>query len=656
MMKTNIIFIKKILNNLNHALILFIDMNIKKIIIICFSIGIINNIYSEETRPYDVSNIPAELLSNADAVIRTNEVVYECTNKNRYVFHYKTAITLLNKNVDNERIVRIYYNKTFEKVSNIRAAYYNKKGKLIDRISYLTDVYDIGVTSYKEYSDFRMKVFEIPKTKFPFTIEYEYELDTDIAFNNPEIAFQPSPNISVEKSILQVIFPIDVQFRRYEKNIKNQPDSIVKGNKKIYTWMVEKLPAYKIEVYSEPFYKRVPCVYVTPIEFKIDKYEGDFKSWVSFGKFLYKLIDGRDVLLPDQIEEVKKVINGITDDKEKVIALYKYFQSRTRYLYVHTGIENWQPSFAYEVAKRGYGDCKDLSNYMKAILKTVGINSYYSIIKSGNNRDIISDFTSNQFDHIILCVPLKNDTMWLECTSQTNPAGFLGSFTDNRYALMINEDGGKLVRTKTYDYKSNYLSTKANIDIDIFGNASADISILFYGKYYERVSDFTNLTQNDKKEVLNYYLLLPSIVFNKIDYSDNKDLIPSAKITANINIYNISSIKSRQLIFSPGIITKFNYIPEGLKNLNVYQDFAHYDTIVYSYPSGFRPQFLPQAQKIDNKYGYFDYRVENKNDKIYFYRILILYRGKYEDSTKEAENFINSIAQIDNSYVILSNE
>ena len=90
---------------------------------------------------------------------------------------------------------------------------------------------------------------------------------------------------------------------------------------------------------------------------------------------------------------------------------------------------------------------------MKALLKAVGINSHHVLIKAGANvaiNPLKDDFVQNNFNHMILMVPLDKDSIWLECTSSVNPAGYLGNFTADRDALILTEQGGVIAHTPRY--------------------------------------------------------------------------------------------------------------------------------------------------------------------------------------------------------------
>ena len=170
-----------------------------------------------------------------------------------------------------------------------------------------------------------------------------------------------------------------------------------------------------------------------------------------------------------------EITNELKDTAKIVIMLYEYMQNRTRYVGIQLGIGGFQPFPAETVDRLGYGDCKALSNYMKALLKAVGIPSVYTVAGAGYNQGItMTDFpTNNQTNHIILCVPLRNDTLWLECTSQTAPCGYLDPFTAGRKALNITAEGGKVVSTPLLTANQSSQVCKAGIIVNSDGSLQA---------------------------------------------------------------------------------------------------------------------------------------------------------------------------------------
>ncbi|NJK95564.1 MAG: hypothetical protein HC905_12260 [Bacteroidales bacterium] len=169
---------------------------------------------------------------------------------------------------------------------------------------------------------------------------------------------------------------------------------------------------------------------------------------------------------------------------------------------------------ASDVDKYGYGDCKALSNYTKALLNAVGVESIYTEIANGPGKIIYPQFASmNQTNHVILCVPLEKDTMWLECTNQISPCGYIGMGNSNRYALLITKQGGKLVKTPEFNKNVNTQRSEITITLDDNGNASFCSSINFRGTNYDQVVAYTIMSEKERRDKIMKELSLKNFDF-----------------------------------------------------------------------------------------------------------------------------------------------
>ena len=160
-------------------------------------------------------------------------------------------------------------------------------------------------------------------------------------------------------------------------------------------------------------------------------------------------------------------------------------QKKSRYVNIAVGIGGWKPMLASDVDRLGYGDCKALSNYTRALLEVVDVPSYNTILYGNRYKsDIQSDFVSMQGNHMILAIPHGNHYTWLECTSQDDPFGYQGTFTDDRNVLIIKPEGGEIVRTKIYEDVGNTQKDKGSYTIDENGHFSASVIISSEGSQY----------------------------------------------------------------------------------------------------------------------------------------------------------------------------
>jgi hypothetical protein len=135
---------------------------------------------------------------------------------------------------------------------------------------------------------------------------------------------------------------------------------------------------------------------------------------------------GIDVLPEDKKIFFREMVSGAKNDKEKIRIIYEYLQKNFRYVSIQLASGDLNLFLLHSLKSKKYGDCKGLSNFMQAALDGVGIKSYQALInRQSNGLPVDPDFPHNRFNHVILFVPLKEDSLWLECTSSSLDFGSL---------------------------------------------------------------------------------------------------------------------------------------------------------------------------------------------------------------------------------------
>ena len=188
-------------------------------------------------------------------------------------------------------------------------------------------------------------------------------------------------------------------------------------------------------------------------------------TWQKYGEWQYDLLNGRDQLTEPFKSKLHELTTNCGTDREKVKAVYDYLAKTTRYVSIQLGIGGLQPIAATDVCRTGFGDCKGLSNYTRAMLNELGIPSTYTVISTTNER-LLPDFSSaNQMNHVILQVPLPQDTLWLECTNPQLPFGYVHQDIAGHDALLIEPTGGRMYRLPTYPDSLNTQQITARISL-----------------------------------------------------------------------------------------------------------------------------------------------------------------------------------------------
>lgn len=606
---------------------------------------------------YPAIQISEELKEDAHAVVRqyiADYTIEDNTVKQSVIY----AVTILDRHGDKYASFYEYYDE-FKTIKNVEGYLYNQFGQQTDKIR-KRDFEDGSATSgYSLFDDNRYMAYRPNANNYPYTVEYSYEIEYSSYLYYPRWYPRVTKDMSVQNARLRIRIPESYGEIRYLARNIDEPEVNTNSGQKEYMWKVKNIPTLKDEPHSPEWSEFVPNVYTAPSDFELDGYAGNLDSWKNYGLWCNKLLEGRDVLPDETKQKLKFMVEGISDTEKKVRKIYEYLQSKTRYVSIQLGIGGLQPFYAADVDRLGYGDCKALTNYMRAMLSAVDVKSYYTVVKAGPfETDIHTDFPSDQFNHVILCVPVENDTVWLECTSQTNPFGYIGNFTDDRHVLVVTDDGGKLVCTTSYSKEDNKQIREIKAKIEESGKATAEVKTEFTGLQYDNRSHIIIKSKDDQKKALYKILDINDFTIKSLDYIENKTMIPSVEEELSLSLNRYASISGKRIFLPLNMLNKRSSIPKKLKkrtnDVVLRYAFIDVDEIEYEIPEGYTVEYLPEDMELKTQFGTYQTTVEHSENKIQYKRTIKMNKGRFPaESYTEFRDFIKQIVKADKTKAVL---
>lgn len=610
---------------------------------------------------YSVLNLTDSLKTNADAVVRLDKMDIAITSQRSMTVKVQRIVTVFNESGLNDIEAYQGYDKSTS-VKSIEAIVYDAFGNEIKKIKRKDFKDQSAVSGSTLFSDNRVLFLEYTPVSYPFTVVYNSEIESSNTAFLPQWYFLGGYAVSIEKSVLNVTYPNNLGFKKKEfqfsgYNIKKTLDTDTQ-----LSYIATTILAQKSEDLSPSGRDLFPRIMMGLENFHLEGVDGTAKTWETFGKWYNeKILTGTTDLPEETKTKIKALVGDEKDPIKKAKIIYDYVQKKSRYVNIAIGIGGWKPMFAADVDRLGYGDCKALSNYTKALLQAVDVPSYNTILYGDRYKsDIQSDFVSMQGNHMILAIPNGDNFTFLECTSQDDPFGYQGTFTDDRDVLVVKPDGGVIVRTKIYEDKGNSQLDKGVYVIDENGNFSGSISIISEGSQYSSKQRLEGFQPTEKEShYKKYWDNINNLKLGKITFTNDKENI---RFTEDIQLtaINYASISANKMIFA---IDAFNQNTGNIKRIRnrknpfqIQRGYLDSDEIEINLPAGFTIEFLPSNYDLKGKFG--EYKTEiikKENNKLLYKRSMFLNKGKY--SNKEYDEyrlFMEQVSRNDNAKIVLT--
>lgn len=608
-------------------------------VVFVLSMSLITGPIKAQTTKYAFSDIPKELLKDANSVKREEQIHMIVKDPQTATVSYHRVYTVLNSDGEDELNFQ-KYSSTFNYLTDAKITVYNSDGKLIQTYNKK----DMSNTSFGEglVEDGKFTYFKVTAPSYPITIEFDFNVKYKGILRYPNYYIQ-NEDQAVQQSSFQMEVPSSIGFRFRDLNAAYKPDKKTNGDHDIYTWSVHNLKAKAIESHSGPNYQYLPQIIFAANKFNMDGFAGNMTTWQGFGEWISSLKDGDNTLKAPQIAFYQGLVKDAGSNEEKARILYQYLQNNMRYVSIQLGIGGWRPFPASFVSDKKYGDCKALSHFMQAALAAVGIQSFPALINYGDaDEPITNDFPMNSFNHEILCIPsgIGKDTVWLECTSNTANFGHLSYQTADHYAVLLTPEGGKLVKTPPTTDNDNIIASHHTIQIDKSGKARITSHIAGTGFFKQFFIDALYQVQARVKNDF----ITKSLGFKQTDSitvtEGNMGQTPyPIDIQLSYDQFPDFTSGNKLFVSSRPLSLFFEDVDEDTARTQDYYFAFPYqirDTTIFELNAALKPESLPENKKLELPYGSYESNYKYDSDN---HTVTVISRFCIQQTKVEADKY-----------------
>lgn len=495
----------------------------------------------------------------------------------------------------------------------------------------------------QELADDSFVYFCRPLAPVPYIVEYEYTL----TYKRGVPAF-PSyfpvtgENIRLEKGEYSVEVPSGTKVQ-FSSTV--EPEIIKEDFNERYLWRFNDYPGFVDEDRMPSVREIVPHVYASPETFMFSNVEGKQGSWKDIGLWLYDLQKDTWDLTDEDKARVREMTSGCANTFEKVKVLYEHLRKTTRYVSIQLGIGGYKPFPASTVSRTGFGDCKGLSNYMKAMLEAAGVESDYYILNT-KRADFEKDYSSvGSMNHAMLAVPLKDggimqgDTLWVECTNPSIPLGYRHDDVAGHQVLLIKDSGGDFVRCSRYPDSLSRLENKVRLYVSSTGDATVNVIQRACLDFIESRLRLYEMSEKEKSERVARNVVVtsnnPKINAIKDNFQDyplkGRDYVPEIITDYSLECRNYAESNGDRL-FIPltPLRSGFNWQRGERKNeIFIETGSTYLDTIEINAPVTYEPEGLPKPVNMECSFASFSSSVKIEGSKVIVVLKTIFKSGRY---------------------------
>src|SRR5687768_411893 len=466
-----------------------------------------------------VSIKPPSYEKQVTAVVLRNEQQVTLDGNGKLVTIERYAVRILTREGRREAAAIAFYLSNFSLVRDMEAWLISPTGSvksfgkkdIIDRISDTDDIYDEG----------RIKIIDASSdADVGYVFGFTATTEDKPLFYQDRWMFQDQLPTMLSRYTLTLPDgwkATSMTFNRAEV----QPQ--VNGTS--YAWELRDLPPIAHEPMSPSFINLAPRLAVNyqPVSTS-QGVNRVFADWLGVSKWASSLHDPQVVIDDTVAAKTKDVTANAKTELEVIQAIGSYVQN-LQYISIDIGVgygNGMKPRPSNLVLNRGYGDCKDKANLMRAMLKLKNIEAYPVIIYSGDPNYVRKEWASpGQFNHCIIAIRVSPRTtgptvidnpklgrlLIFDATDQFTPVGDLPDYLQGSLALIVAGENGNLTEMPVTPPDFNAWNRETEISLADDGSIKGSIRERITGQESRAARTMLrSMSNNDFNRVIEKWL------------------------------------------------------------------------------------------------------------------------------------------------------
>jgi len=369
---------------------------------------------------------------------------------------------------------------------------------------------------------------------------------------------------------------------------------------------------------------------------------GKDNEWRAFGQWATKLEADRPNPTPEITAKAQELTGGATDFYTKLKRITEYIQKNIQYFIVLRGIGGMQAHYAGDIFRNRYGDCKDKTTLLIAMLEAVGIKAFY--VPVDDHRGVVDpDAPSLAGNHMITAIEVPADVndprlmaivkaadgkryLIFDPTNERTPVGNLPEYEQGSYGILAAGAASQLIALPVLPPEANGKVRKGDFTLGTDGSLTGTVDTSSMGPLGAWLRlDLKESSEKEQRDQVEKSVAqdLPGVVLDSYKYIQPADLDQPLELKYKVTVPQYAHQAGPLLLVRPRVVgddaVPFDDKPRTYP-IDPEATGRWHDTFDITVPAGYAVDETPDPVDLDLDFASYHSAVTAKDNVLHYER------------------------------------